>query len=81
MHVKKMWELTAWVEWVRDHPEITDLSLQRNAYGDIPLACGRCKKKVQDVEITRKKSRPLMAIYCSLCGWEGLRPLGKMKRE
>lgn len=81
MNVKKMWKLVEWVDWVRDHPETTDLSFHRNDYGEIPLSCGRCKKKVQDIDTKLKKDRAFVrAIYCSLCGWESYRTLGKMRR-
>lgn len=74
-----MWSQTQWNEHVRLNPSTPDLIWEINEWGDIPLECGDCKKKVHDVETQRKKVGKFIEIkvMCSSCDWEGLRLLGK----
>lgn len=76
-----MWEHTEWMDWIRYHPETADLSFQKNLNGEIPLSCGKCKKKVQDIEPFKKGPENLRRIYCSLCGWESYRTVGNLNRK
>ena len=83
MNGKSMWKLQSWYEFVRDNPDVTDISYQINDHGEIPIECGRCKKKVSDDETkTRKvKGERIRDIYCTNCGWEGERILGKFRKR
>ena len=79
--VKKMWKLSDWDDWVSNHPETTDVSLQINVAGEIPISCPRCKKKLQDIIPKNEKSGSFIRkVYCDLCEFSGKRYVGKMKR-
>lgn len=79
MHENPMWKISDWNQHVRLNPSVRDLSLQINEYGDIPAECGKCKKKVRDIETERKKVGKFIeiSIYCTGCGWLGTRLMGK----
>ena len=78
-----MW---SWTDWEDQAPQHPDLSLEANEDGYIPLECNgrigkkKCRTKVRDGhEIKRIKGKAIERfVYCSLCGHEDWRKLGKM---
>lgn len=76
-----MWRKDEWNEFVRNNPSVTDIIREINDYGDIPLECGDCKKKVHDIETKRKKTGKFIEVMvaCSSCDWTGWRLLGKQR--
>lgn len=79
MNAKKMWTLDDWNEYAISEGSI-DISSEVSETGHVPVECPnrKCKAKLFDVESRTTKKGPLKlrGVYCTLCGWEGLRFMG-----